>query len=215
MTDTVTPTTTTVVVSAGDLAYSWQAVTKACATMEDRPILGGVQIEVYGPDTIRITATDSYMLLTSVIGRGIRINDLDATPDSTWIVNPLATISLATMKEIVRSYRPGTVTFTFTEDGADLCVKESVGEIRLHLPVIEGEYPNWRKLVRGAEAKTRSDDGIVALGFLTLPTLAALADDSRQIELKVAGSLDPVLMNVRSNDGWPPVSGLVMPVRLT
>lgn len=204
----------TVVLSAGDLAYAWQSVTRACATMEDRPILKGLQVDVHGPDTVRITATDSYQLLTSVIGRGTHIDDLDATPDSTWIIDPMSSITDRVMTEILRTYRPDTVTLTFTNDDVEMQAKLAIGNLHLRLPLIKVEYPPWRKLVREAKA-AKPLDGTVTLGHLTLPTLAALASESKQIELKVSGALSPILMRVRCNDGWPPISGLIMPVRLT
>jgi hypothetical protein len=142
------PAPTTVVVNAGEFAEAWNTVTRACS--DDRPILAGVQIDVYGPDTLRLTATDSYQLYTCVVGPRTNIDDLDAEPDSTWLINPLRRVTRRLLRQ---TYPPSTVTLTFDEAGVRMDVVLDIAPTSpggIQLPAIKGSY------VRGANLSARA-----------------------------------------------------------
>lgn len=229
MTDPMEPTTattdgTTVVLPGPEFAHAWRDITRACSLDEDRPIIGGVSVELYGTDTVRLTATDSYSLLTCVVGGGAGVGDYDRKPGRSWIVHPMGGVSRNAMKRVLRFDGGRDVILTFDGSGCSMRSGSGSEQVGVQLPFIPGDYPSWRPLLSKAEDEVGGQD-VVTLGHLTLPLLAALVGDGRAAEIRSTGDpksaqgphrqLAPAL--VRFHPSWPrtEIRGLVMPVRVS
>lgn len=209
---TTDDTTTTVVLPARHLAYAWTAIARAVNPEYDRPVLAAVSIEVFGPDTVRLTATDSYSIYTCCVGPASDVDDLDSTPDSTWLIDPVRAVSVPFMDE-ARENHTATTTLVLNEAGAVITATTVAGPVTITLPACPGSFPDWRTLVRKAQQNVKAGStGHTHLGPKTLKVLADLATRDRPVELQVAGPLDALLVRI-GGDGSPPILGAVMPVR--
>jgi hypothetical protein len=202
---------------ANELAEAWLNVSLAQSTNDGRPILRTMCVEVYDEHSVRLVATDSYKLFTSVVGPGVDINDLDTNPAQTLLVDPHPMLPAA----LKRMRRTKNVDVTLRLVPADWLGELDCGDITLRLKVGDGSttatshgYPSWRSLI--SDAAEAASNGNVALGCKVLPALAALAKGAPHtgIEMRCAGERKPVLFKLQA-DGVVPVHGLFMPVRMS
>jgi hypothetical protein len=203
----------TLTVTPVEFAESWAAVARACSDDESRPTLMSMQIEVQTPTAIRLVATDSYQLYTSVVGTGFDINDLRSEPASTLMVDPEHKLMGALVKRLLRAHYGETVTLTI---GAGLHV-QTKGGTSLFLPAADDrmQFPDWRKLMRNEVDKAAdARPGHIMLGHRVLGPLTQLAEradcEGGGVTLRFRDPLAPVYVSVNRPVA---VRGLIMPIR--
>ena len=125
-------------VDAGELARALRQVGKAASTDEGRPVLTGVLWVIEG-DTLRVVATDSYRLaIAEVVAKeGPREGH--------------AIIPNRALTEFARHLASGS-----GEQVAEVRLGQSqavlsAGNIQLVTRLIDGEFPNWRRLLPEAQ----------------------------------------------------------------
>lgn len=216
---------------ARDLARGWLSVALASADDDERPALHRtVSIESY-PTGVRLTATDSYILLSSWVHAIDHAGEPEPGPDESPAITgvaidlhgrgkgflshvwklardedaPLVEVRLSLgVTELDDPNRP-------TLDGieAEYVVLEHPDNERIKLRAYEGEYPQWRKVVASFTEKRTS---AVALNPEMIGRLAKLGKLHPGCPLlwHFGGENRAARLEIQSE---PYVSGLVMPVR--
>lgn len=201
---------------ANEFAEAWLNVSLAQSTDDGRPILRAMCVEVYDERCVRLVATDSYKLFTSVVGPGVAYDDLASTPQQTLLVGPHAALPAA-LKRLRRSKNQD-VTLKLTP--ADRLGELDCGDQVLRLEVSDGSatangfgFPPWRTFFTKSNGVS-SFDGDVAFGAKVLIDLATLVRSNPQapIRLHYTDSLKPVQVRLAA-EGAVPLYGLIMPMR--
>lgn len=187
------------------------SVTAAATTDPTRVNLTGVLIEVQD-DAIRMTATDSYLLVTATM----HYANPDVTGTAGSVIVPAKWLTDA-VKTIKRNDR---ATFNVADDYATLTTPNGSTQSR----TINAEFPNWRPLLpttQGYDLNTywTAQDPTTPRGFdpARMAKLCKLADTARgkldtATVLTHHHPLKPwVLTCTTAHINW---TGLLMPVRL-
>lgn len=215
------------------LARAWLSVAQASGHKDDVPQLAKTVHLEHHPDGLRLVATDRYMLLTCWIPT---FDDPDAEPPGLDVI-PDRTVVAADTHGRARNLMGYVLSLTGGDDAEPLPV-EVVYDVRLddpapdaphlegmdptyvvldvpdtervYLPVVEADFPDWRKFIDGFEPK--STDAVAInpelLGRLgkiqkwtgTAPLVWRWGGPDRAAAIEYGGSV-------------PAVSGLVMPMR--
>jgi hypothetical protein len=187
------------------------SVTGAASTDQTRVNLTGVLIELDN-DTLRMTATDSYSLVTATMHYPTA--DITGTAGAALVPAKWLTDAVKTIKRADRA------TLDINDDTATLRTPNGSTETRTHT----AEFPNWRPLLpttQGYDVDTywTAQDPTTPRGFdpAKMATLCKLADTARG-KLATATVLThhhphkPWAMTLTtSHINW---TGLLMPVRL-
>ncbi|MEX2588084.1 MAG: DNA polymerase III subunit beta [Actinomycetota bacterium] len=123
----------TCLVDSAELARALKQVGRAASTDEGRPVLTGVLWVVDG-DTLRVVATDSYRLAVSEVG-------IKQGPGEGQAIIPARALA-----EFSRHLAAGGEEPAQIKLGSAQAVL-SMGKIHLVTRLIEGEFPNWRRLL--------------------------------------------------------------------
>lgn len=217
--------------SPSTLAKGWRCVAVAASKDSARPILTGVFVEQYRSG-VRLTATDSYMLLTTWVPNFEAERDFDPEPPldeapikSAIVLDPdgrgkgtfayaqklaanheIDEIRLDLGVQIVEDEtNPG-----FAGMEPTWCVIEINDRERLKLKVCDGAYPNWRALTTGL---TPIESLRIALSPAMLERVAKLGTIQKEtrVGLTFTGEDKPAMFELI--DSFPFVSGIVMPYR--
>lgn len=121
------------VVGAADLARALKQVGRAASTDEGRPVLTGV-LWVLDGEVLRVVATDSYRLAVAevVVKEGVDAGQ--------------AIIPNRALAEFGRHLSLGGDAVAMIQLGQSQAVLSS-GRVRLVTRLIEGEFPNWKRLL--------------------------------------------------------------------
>jgi hypothetical protein len=214
-----------VTLGASDLALVWKSVDIARSTDEQRPLLTGVLVEYYPGRGCRLTATDSYILITGWVPEAGGDPDemqeaaplLELPSTSAVVADPKGHISkfmdwaLKDAKDYVKcgeaepqiklaigdDLRSG-----FVLDGMASTVATFEAPLlgkRFKTTTIEGSYPDWRNLLPdtdGTDGDATQAIGFGSNGILRLGKLAAIWG-AATMELSFAGPLSPVHFAIR------------------
>jgi hypothetical protein len=219
------------ILDAGWFARGWLSVWATASTNKDRPQLyRTVHVEQY-PHGLRLTATDSYMLLTAwVPERDFELDpppDVDEVPDvtavamdvhgrcGTLLTHLLALSEAKDTKDIDLAFRILATTadreiMTFDGMAARAVICDHPDHERVQLDVFDGGVVDWRPLLtRFKPARTTN----VALNPLLVGRIAKAAklhDGAGPIKWWFGGA--DKAAQVEFGDS-PAISGLVMPTR--
>jgi len=116
--------------NAAELKKALQQVTFAASSDESRPVLTGVLFKT-DEGVLRIAATDSYRLAEKVVGR------VDAEVD--------LLIPASSMQDLLRVLGDADGSVTVTHDEQQVLFQ--VAEIELVTRLVDGKYPDYRKLI--------------------------------------------------------------------
>lgn len=217
------------VFDAGTISRAWLSVAYASGSDKDRPQLDRtVAVESY-PDGVRLVATDSYMLLTAWVSAyepgDAPEPDIDEAPVSTAVVRDvdgrgkslfghllkLADDDDTPAFEVSLTVGVGPEASQGAFDGleASWLVVEHADHERLKLHTYDGEYPNWRKVVEGFSGEKTA---AIALNPAIVARLAKVGKlhPASSLRWQFGGVNKMAAVEV---DGYPLVSGFVMPVR--
>lgn len=190
---------------ARPLARAWLAVTQAAATADDRPVLNRtVHVERYASG-VRLTSTDSYLLLTAWVPTIDALfeapPEFDEAPEAEAILADVDGLGAHLMKHLAKvtrdtkdmpygdmmtvearlrlsEYRPDTSPAQRLEGLSENFGVVEVPDVeRVWLRRIEWEFPSWRSIEAGFEEKRT---GAVVLNPEVIGRLC-----------KAAGYLDP------------------------
>ena len=209
--------------AAADLAQVWQSVAIATAAGNIRPILEGILIESYPGQGVRLTATDSFILITGWVPE---LNhdpsiiqypaELDEAPVSKAIVTDpkghvlkLMTWAAKDAAEAIKSGDPSPmIRLTIGDDqrsgfvlpGLDAKVATFDAPLlgkRFKAMVLEAEYPNWRAVwpSKVSDILRSSEVGFGAMGLLRFGQLSNLWG-AAALRLTIGGSKQPVLVDM-------------------
>lgn len=225
---------------AATLARGWLSVAIASADDRDRPALRRtVYIELY-PEGVRLTATDSYVLLTTFVpnlgheGFDVDVPDIDEAPVHVAVaidehgrgrgllghllgLAGAADKKDAPMPEVrlslgVMEAADDEARPTFDGFAVPWVVLEHPDHERVKLRTYEGDFPTYRGLI--AQHKRKRTD-VVALNPDIIGRLAKLGKYHPYAPLEWCfGGADKVAA-LRIGDHHPMISGLVMPVLTT
>lgn len=226
MTDNVTE------LPARAFAAAWLNVSRCSSDDEERPSLyRSVAVELIDPESVRLVATDSYMLLCS----SVRVSH-----DTPGWCEPVEDdeVPYRTVVAIDENYRLRALlkwAWKATKDDETAMVRLSVGSTetdeaptlmpelarmgltvdfeaeRITLPIFDGPYPDWRGMFADREPCAT---GAVAYNpqFLArLDGLHTLVDLAAPVAFDLAG---PIGMTCLTVDVRPSLAGGLMPTRV-
>lgn len=222
---------TVCVLPAAHLAAAWLNVYQAAGQNEDQPALyRSVCVEIIDASTVRLVATDSYIVLTSAVREGMAT----VTPDEAAV----ETIVAIDEDQRAQSLFKFVAKDAKAKQDVDAGVRLSVGSIesddaptlmpslarrglsieygaeRLVLPINEVPFPDWRPMLVGREPCATET---VSWSPWVISRLASMRSSwdaeiaSGVITVEHAGPLGAAAVTVAV---WPEVTGLVMPVRV-
>lgn len=221
---------------AGCLAPAWLSVAVASSKDGSRPALDRTVCLEQFETGMRITATDSYMLLTAWVPEldhdVDEAADLDEAPVATataidrhgrargLLGHALGLAAEAakneTGEQIVMQVRLGWVDQVADEDRSSFAgmdpsfvVLELPGRERVKLQVFEGPFPSWRSILTGFKAQRT---GAIALSPERTEQLAKLAKRQSSLaamRFEMGGASKGVRVTVSETT----IEGLVMPLR--
>jgi hypothetical protein len=224
---------------AGTLATAWLSVAQASSTDKLRPALcRTVLVEEY-PHGVQLVATDSYMLLRSWVPfQGVDSLSLEAEPPELYEGPERSSVVMdpdGRGKQLLSWARSLANRCDEFDDRPELRVQVGVAEHSLssaaqafdgmdptwaklkldaeeevRLQLYEGEWPNWRSIIKGLEpVETKS----VALGPSIMERLAKVSKlhGDRVWGWRFCGEVKPAAIEVI--DASPPVDGCAMPCR--
>lgn len=225
------------IIPALDLARGWLSVAHASSKDKDRPALNRTLSLEQHPGGLRITATDSYMILTTFVPAV----DHDATDEPGPDEAPLdAAVAIDAdgrgaglftfLTKLAAQYdergdqmphvsvrlnvrnRSGDIGGSTLPGLAQLAVVLEVADLeRVELPVFEGEFPRWQGIVE--RALLRGEPTMrLALHPDRVAALAKVAKvQGGTIGWTFGGELAPARVEILESE--PFVHGAVMPVR--
>lgn len=225
-----------ITVDAGELARAWLSVATAASTDKSRPALcRTVQVDQY-PHGLQLASTDSYMLLTAWVAEEDYELDsppgLDEVPYATAVAideygrgaGLLAhLLRLTLLEDGSRKKIPVQVKLNVLYEEADapgdelqmeglealaVTIEEPDSE-RVHLPVYEGDYPGWRKIVSSRRTET-TESIALSQGITKRLAKAAAPHGDTLIRCWFGGVEGPIAVAFGE---LPEVTGLVMPSR--
>lgn len=229
---------------AADLALIYRSVHIAKSTDEGRPLLRGIRLDNYPGAGIRLTATDSYILITGwvpVIGDGDTIQhapDVYDTPDVSYtLADPdghllrLMTWAAKEAKDLAKiGDAPSPVMkLTVGEDRTGFALEGMNPTVAtFHAPtlgktfrttIIEGPYANWQLLFAAKPSGLKGPVGFGSQGVLRLGKLAEIWG-AACLEMSFSGAESPVRVAVKGGgydlrETAVECEGLAMPVRLS
>lgn len=220
MTDTIEQPTATdtvehlaVTVPAGRLALAWKYVRRACDRTEYRPVLECVAIDVHD-NGIRLAATDSFVLLHCWVS-AFADPGLDVDPIATLTVRDDGDLARRFVRSVTRLDPTNFVEITTTDKTVSFAHDQTGVTVRRW----SGEYPNWRRLVRGDSPDTGSGyntykptpTGTVRLGPEIVARVLARPRHSVGPKLTFSGEEGPI--GAEWTDLDVPLRGLIMPRR--
>jgi hypothetical protein len=215
MTDTINQPTATdtveqlaVTVPAGRLALAWKYVRRACDRTEYRPALECVAIDVHD-NGIRLAATDSFVLLHCWVG-AFADPGLDVDPIATLTVRDDGDLARRFVRSVTRLDPTNFVEITTTDKTVSFNYDQTGVTVRRW----SGEYPNWRRLVRGegdGPVYTPAPTETIRLGPEIVARAIARPRHSTGPKLTFSGEEGPVL--AEWTDLAVPLRGLIMPRR--
>jgi hypothetical protein len=218
---------------AGLLSAGWLSVVLASVKDKDRPILSNtVHVELY-PDGVRLSATDSYVVLTCWVPHFADELAPEPAADEAPVARAIAMdpygwakglfghlLSLAREEDaepievrlnigLLPQDRSGS-TLEFDGFEARWVIIEHPDHERVTLEVHEGDYPNWRKALGSFTAvKTAA----VALNPEIVGRLAKLGKYHGDKPLVWRWGAESKAALVEVGHSFPFVSGAAMPVR--
>jgi DNA polymerase III sliding clamp (beta) subunit (PCNA family) len=168
---------------------------------KDRPLLTAVMLERDGRENVRAIATDSYGLIT--IERGA----VSIAGDGENVL--LSAVDLASAAKLVKG---SDVTLRAAGDGRSYEVV-TLGLVRGTIEVIEGAYPDYRKLIPGYRGigeteKIGLDPALLVKLTKVAPFSAKMGGESARL-VALSDSTRPIMFE--SRDGL--TRALFMPVR--
>lgn len=147
------------------------ALLKVMSKDETRPILCTAKIDVLDGKTV-LVATDGYKLAAVNI-----MGDIDKTP-----------VGLIIRREAIeRWYKLATGKSRLTADELDGVISDDYGQ---HGSYVEGNYPEWKKMLPVGEPEGQSLMAFNADFFKTVQDL----DGENHIRVKLYGRLKPMVM---------------------
>lgn len=206
-----------------EFAAAWLNVMQAADEDPARPMLyRTAALEVHTGGGLRLTSTDSVLLLTQTVGRDI---DRDEAPLETVVVSDadqrghhllkwvhkLARIAAKNGSEEpevrLRTSRPvDPDTPSLSPDLERLMLTVSIASESVDLDVIEGDYPTWRSLFPTEERE-------VPRIYFNGPNLARLGkfidQNDETLRLSFCGALGVCRITAEHS-----LEGLIMPVRV-
>lgn len=213
----------------GTIARGWRSVALAASKDDARPILTGIYVEQYGTG-LRLAATDSHVLLHTFIPN--QQAELDFEPEPELDDAPLYSCIVsdphgrgkgllahaAKIADEIESVRVDLgVVVNETENApsfagmeARWCVVEISERERVKLQLIEGVFPEWRKLLLGLSGVATAN---VAMAPDKLVQVAALGKINKETRLGFTFTGPDKPVGLELIDSHPFVSGLVMPCR--
>lgn len=213
---------------AAPTAAAWLNVYQAAGQGEEAPVLyRTVCVEIIDASTARFVSTDSHLLLTSAVREGMAPVEPDEAPTRTIVAIDEDERAKALFRFVAKD--------TKAKDNPDATVRFSVGSIeadeaptlmpslarlglsieyeaeRLILPLWDGTYPDWRKLVVGREPSPVARIAWSPWIMSRLSSMRSCLDCSAAIELDHAGPIGAAAIRV---DVFPEVTGVAMPMRI-
>lgn len=216
---------------AGPFSAAWLNVYQAADQDDGRPMLyRTVCVEFLDESAARLVSTDTVMLLTSSVREGMAPVSADELAQSTVVAIDEDERAKALFKFVAKDVK--------AKKDESLHVRLSVGSIesddaptlmpalarlglsieygaeRLVLPVFEGGFVDWRRLLSHREPAATE---ISSWSPWVMSRLASMrsCDDGEictgTITLEHAGPIGAAAVSV---DVWPAVTGLVMPCRV-
>lgn len=222
---------------ARTLARGWLSVALAYRKDPDRPALDRTILIEEFEHGVRLTATDSYVLLytwcPSIDGDLESPASFDEAPVTTavaWDPDARARgflgyalgLAIAADKrdvgEVIRvdlrllelGMDPNAAELGFDGMEARFVTLEMADRERLQVPTFEGVYPEWRRLVALFEPKTTTDIGLNPEVIGRLAKLGKLHEET-PIVWTFGGEVAMARLDLPRSD--PHISGVVMPVR--
>jgi hypothetical protein len=196
---------------APSFARAWLAVSVAKSNDDFRPLLTAVCLSEY-PDGIALAATDSYMAAWCGIGAA----DPLTTPTAEYPIDDSHGHLARLCRDMVKKTAEAeTVTLWISATSAVV----RYGPHRLVLPLVKGEYPNWRQIVVGYPVAPTTDvvafnpdylGRIVKLAKLACP--GGWGHSSKPLEVALLGGPKPGRFAIQGDDLR--VDALLMPVRI-
>lgn len=215
MTDTIdTPTPAAehlaVPVPAGRLALAWKYVRRACDRTEYRPILECVAIDVHD-NGVRLAATDSFVLLHCWVS-AFADPGLDVDPIATITVRDDSESARRFVRSVARQDPTAVVGIQATDKVVHFCHDLTGVTVRRW----SGDYPNWRRLVRGEDGPggnpyKPTPTETIRLGPEIVARVLARPRHSVGPKLTFSGEEGPI--GAEWTDLDVPLRGLIMPRR--
>lgn len=182
-----------VVVEASELSDAFDQVVFAASTDDARAILTAVCLSSDG-GVVRAVSTDSYRL-------ALRTLDVDDLVEGSVL---LPARSLGEVRRVIDSFGPDEkMTVQFSERHAVF----TIGQTTVGTRLLEGEYPNWSRLVENAESSSFVVDRLSMLDAAR--RLRVMESGSTPIRMKLGS--DGAEMSVVATDvgdGCEPVDGV-------
>lgn len=217
-------------VPAASMATAWLNVYQAAGQDDGRPMLyRTVCVEVLDETSVRLVSTDTVLLLTSSVREGMAPVSPDEVAMRTIVAIDEDERAKALFKFVAKDVKakdqPATVRLsvgsiesdtapTLMPELARLGLSIEYAAERLVLPLFEGGFVDWRRLMTHREACATE---VVSWSPWAMGRLAAMrsvdVDDitTGALTIEHAGPLGAARVTV---DVWPEVTGLVMPMRL-
>lgn len=222
---------------AGLLARGWLAVSLAAGSDEALPILcGTLAIETYS-DGIRLTSTDRYMLLTAWISADGRDADdergIEEAPDAVTVArdpDSRGRALLGYLNKLAARALKDSLPVPLVSLHVDVPADDDTSEPsfpgmelrqvildypdheKLALPIVQGEYPNWREIIAGHKPQRTQNVTIAPDLLLRIGKVGKLAGGF--VNCTLGGDRGMVAVEVSREDFQPTIRGGIMPIRL-
>lgn len=213
------------------LSKGWRSVALARSGDKARPALTGIHVESHDAG-IRVVATDSYMMLSAWIPNVEAERDFE--PEPTIDAAPVATTTvldphgrgLGLLAHAAKLHQDDEIDEIRIQLGVSLsdesdakpfdgmevtwCVIEVADRERVKLPIYEGEFPQWRRLLAHHNAEETKQ---VLLNLELLGRLAKLPKLTGENGLAWTFGGANGAARVELVNSFPFVEGVVMPCR--
>lgn len=131
-------------ISGSVLKKALQQVAFAASNDESRPVLTGVLLHTV-EGKLYMAATDSYRLAEKSLGKADMLTVVQSTPEQNLVNEISLLVPVNAMQDLLRIVSDFSEDVTVTHD--DQQVLFQVGDVDLVARLIDGKYPDYRKLI--------------------------------------------------------------------